>query len=95
MVEKLFGDKQKEGFLKLSDSCKTVCTSGLVSFEMTHTARQASALAKKIAAQIYKECQQPASFQILSILSRHLDTQKALQCLDALRNKNGHANFNN
>lgn len=95
MVEKLFGDKQKEGFLKLSDSCKTVCTSGLDSFEMTHTARQASALAKKIAAQIYKECQQHASFQILRILSSQLDTQKAFQCLDAMRQKNGHANFNN
>jgi PIN domain nuclease of toxin-antitoxin system len=95
MVEKLFGDKQKEGFLKLSDSRKTVCVSGLDSFEMTHTARQASALTKTISAQIYKECQQHASFQILSILSSHLDTQKALQCLDALRNKNGHSNFNN
>ena len=95
MVEKLFGDKQKEGFLKLSDSCKTVCTSGLDSLEMTHTARQASALAKKIAAQIYKECQQHAPLHILRILSSHLDTQKALVCLDAMRKKNGHVNFNN
>jgi len=95
MVERLFGGKQIEVFLKLSDRCKTVCTSGLDSLVMTHTARQASDLAKKISAQIYKDFQQDASFQILNILSIHLDTQKALQCLDALRKKNGHVNFNN